>query len=261
MSQQSLWKWREAFGEEGEPAEEPTDGSLDLSELPERTSGRMMEAQRLHRRLEYHLGLVDLVITDNRRRMVSTKSRRGRRQIRLHHMFLGCGTETVTAIVQLTTGDDRSRDHIREYIDENREAIRFEVDDGQLEREGEHFDLAELLEAVRPLVDEEVEEVDITWGRDGRGSKSIRFGSFDFDQRLIRIHPALDQEWVPTFFVEFIVYHELLHAVCPPVDGEETRRIHTREFLEREREFPRYEEAMEWEEENLRRILDRGDRG
>ncbi|MFB6373046.1 MAG: hypothetical protein ABEN55_08015, partial [Bradymonadaceae bacterium] len=126
------------------------------------------------------------------------------------------------------------------------------------------FDLRAILGVVvdftRDLVDDpetNLDEVSITWGRDGRGTKSIRFGSFDFDQRLIRVHPALDQEWVPRYFVEFIVYHELLHAVCPPVEGEDGRQVHTEEFIELERQFPRYRDAVEWESTNLRRILER----
>ncbi len=251
MSQRTLWDW-------DEETEAPTRGSLDLSRLPERSSERVSAAHRLHWRLESHLEIVDLVVTDNRRRMLSTRRTDERHRIRLHHMFVGCGAETLTAIVQLATGEERGREQLEAYIEENREAIRFRPDDEELHRRGKHFDLGEMLDRARRHLDEgDLEEVRITWGREGRGSKSIRFGSYDFDQKLIRVHPALDREWVPAFFVEFIVYHELLHAVCPPVDGEERRRIHTSEFQKLERQFPRYEEAVEWESENLRRILDR----
>ena len=259
MSQRTLWEWKQQRGEFSEGGgRKQTRGSLDLSELPEETAAGPSSAHQLHWQLECHLGTVDLVITDNRRRMLTTKTKRGRRRIRLHHMFLGCGPETVTAIVQLADGDDRAREHIKEYIDQNRQEIRFQPEETELDRRGEHFHLEEVLEDVRELVDEAgVDDIEITWGRDGRGSKSIRFGSFDFDQRLIRVHPALDEAWVPRYFVEFIVYHELLHAICPPEEECESRRVHTSRFLELEREFPRYEEAVEWESENLRRILDR----
>ena len=36
--------------------------------------------------------------------------------------------------------------------------------------------------------------------------------------RAIRIHPALDREEVPVFYVEFVVFHEMLHQVVPPAE-------------------------------------------
>lgn len=259
MSQRTLWEWKRTQRDVSDPdSDTSTRGSLDVSELPEREPEVVSAAHQLHWQLECHLGVVDLAITDNRRRMLTTKTMPERRRIRIHHMFLECGPETVTAIVQLTTGDDRARDHIKEYIRNNREAIQFRPDDEELDREGEHYDLVEMLDRARTHLDHrDLDDVEITWGRDGQGSKSIRFGSYDFDQRLIRVHPALDQEWVPEYFVEFIVYHELLHAVCPPVDGEDGRQVHTDEFIELERQFPRYRDAVEWESTNLRRILER----
>jgi hypothetical protein len=244
-----------------------TRGSLDLSSLPDRSEREQSAARKLHARLEDEIGRVDLIVTDNRRRMLTTQSHDDRREIRLHHMFLGCGSDVVRAIGRLAVGDESHRDVLQAYVRNNRDAIRFQPSDEELQWEGDHFDLRSILDVVvdftQDLVDApslDLDEVSITWGRNGRGTKSIRFGSFDFDQRLIRIHPALDQEWVPRYFVEFIVYHELLHAVCPPVepDSEEAdRHVHTAEFLEYERRFPRYDEAMEWESEHLQQILDR----
>jgi hypothetical protein len=243
-------------------ADRETRGSLDLSDLTEeRKRASRKPARRLHRTLEDHLGTVDLVITDNRRRMVTTRFRQERREIRLHHMFLEPPAPVIDAVVRLSRGeadDGEPRRMLQTYIRANRESIRFRPDDDELKPKGEHFDLDRLLKRARGLLDEpDLDEIAITWGRDGRGSKTIRFGSFDFDQRLIRVHPALDESWVPRFFVEFIIYHELLHAVCPPEGQRNGRRIHTDEFQRLEREFPRYEEAMEWESEHLERFLNR----
>src|SRR3712207_8543596 len=44
---------------------------------------------------------------------------------------------------------------------------------------------------------------------------TIKLGSYSAIERLIRIHPTLDAEWVPRYFVSYIVYHELLHHVVP----------------------------------------------
>lgn len=258
--QSSLFEW----GEAERPAREeldarPTRGSLDLSQLPEALRDCRPEAHRLHVRLEERIGIVDLILTDNRRRMMSARRRKNRREVRLHHMFAGCPDEVAAAIADVASGGDDGHDTMRTYIQQNRDAISYEVDEDELTPRGEHFDLEAVLAEVQtflryPLF--EFTDIHITWGRRGRGDRSIRFGSFDFDRKLIRVHPALDREWVPRYFVQFIVYHELLHAVCPPEEDSGRRKIHTSEFRELERQFPKYEEAMQWEAANLRRILD-----
>lgn len=264
MSQQTFWEWA---GDEQADLDEAggTRGSLDFSEVPAERVGRddvRRAARGLQARLESRLGTVDLVVTDNRRRMLTVKRRRGRTALRLHHMFLDCENRVVAAISRLASGEEEARASLREYVRRHRDAIDFQPDETELEAEGKHFDLGRLLEAAKSHLDEaSVEDVAITWGRHGRGDKSIRFGSFDFDQRLIRIHPALDRSWVPGYFVEFIVYHELLHAVCPPErSNEAARSVHTEEFERLEREYPRYDEARAWEEENLERLLEANDR-
>jgi predicted SprT family Zn-dependent metalloprotease len=262
-NQATLFDWQGANTDQLD--EEISRGTLDLSELPRQLRDRRAAAHRLHVRLEKLLGIVDLILTDNRRRMLSSRRRRNRQEIRAHHMFVGCGDETVGAIADLASGRKGARKHIQGFITDNREAISYEPSDTELKARGEHFDLRPILRTVREMFDDvfverdmidEFGDVQITWGRRGRGSKSIRFGSYDFDRKLIRIHPALDKEWVPKYFVEFIVYHELLHAIFPPRQGQTRREVHTPEFRAMEQQFPSYEKAMQWESANLRRILD-----
>ena len=80
-------------------------------------------------------------------------------------------------------------------------------------------------------------------------------GSYSVEDRLIRIHPSLDRPDVPRYFVEWIVFHEMLHQVfdIPKVNGR--RRFHTPEFLERESQFEHYERARRWERRHLDHLL------
>jgi hypothetical protein len=81
-------------------------------------------------------------------------------------------------------------------------------------------------------------------------------GSYSADTKVIRIHPALDQKRVPRFFVEWIVFHEMLHQVHRARRLADGRRcVHTPEFLEQERTFHDYERAIRWEHENLDLLL------
>lgn len=257
MKQQDFWKWAE--NQSAEQGRGAAKGKLDLSELPPDLRLSVPRIQELHGSLDQALKGIDLVLTDNRRRMVSIKKEGKRHRFRLHHMFVGCDEEILAALVELAqVGSDveAARETIKEYIDRNRDEISFEVEPDELEAVGEHHDLQPMLDKWRKRLGEEgLAEVVITWGRYGRGQRTIRFGSYDFDRKLIRVHPALDQKWVPEYFVEFIVYHELLHAVHPPKKESSRRVVHTDEFRAMEERFPRFEEAMDWERANLFRFL------
>src|SRR5690606_27688329 len=62
------------------------------------------------------------------------------------------------------------------------------------------------------------------------------FGFFRATDRVIQIHPVLNSPDMPLFALEFLVYHELLHADMPEAQ-------HNREFRRRERLFVPSERA------------------
>src|SRR6516225_6667698 len=98
----------------------------------------------------------------------------------------------------------------------------------------------------------------ITWGRRRRRppKEYFVFGTIQEEDKMIRIHPLLDAPFVPSWFLEYVVYHEMLHAVVPEeIDEYGRRRVHTREFYRRERQFHCYSRARRWEDENLDRFL------
>jgi hypothetical protein len=72
---------------------------------------------------------------------------------------------------------------------------------------------------------------------------------------LIRVHPVLDKDWVPRYFVEYIVYHELLHHLIPTVRIGGVNVLHPSEFGAREREFRHYARALAWERKHIDRLL------
>jgi predicted metal-dependent hydrolase len=65
----------------------------------------------------------------------------------------------------------------------------------------------------------------------------------------------LDQESVPGFFLDWIVFHEMLHGkhAIRKVDGR--RCFHPPEFAEEERQFPAYARARLWEKTHLDVLL------
>ena len=98
----------------------------------------------------------------------------------------------------------------------------------------------------------------IVWGRKRktRPRDEIVFGTIQEDDRIIRIHPLLDREVVPTWFLEYVIYHEMCHAVVPDeYDSAGRRRVHHPKFYDRERRFHWFRRAKAWEEDNLARFL------
>ena len=66
----------------------------------------------------------------------------------------------------------------------------------------------------------------------------------------------LDREFVPRWYIEYVVYHEMLHAFVPDkYDAAGRRVIHHEGFVKRERKFRHYQAAIQWEQENLGRFL------
>ena len=126
-----------------------------------------------------------------------------------------------------------------------------------LPNRGRYHDLDTILKDLCARYFPDCPAVSIRWGRwSGRARpRSIRFGAYLPDTQVIRIHPALDQAFVPRYFVEFIVYHELLHHVIPAVRLNGRYQIHSPLFRRREREFPAYAEAIAWRQQSLRRML------
>ncbi|MCX7804025.1 MAG: hypothetical protein N3A38_02435 [Planctomycetota bacterium] len=74
-----------------------------------------------------------------------------------------------------------------------------------------------------------------------------RLGSYDRARNRVLISRAFDRPDAPDYVLDYMVYHELLHAIYPvrrEADGR--RSFHSREFREAERRFPRYREAVAW---------------
>jgi hypothetical protein len=107
-----------------------------------------------------------------------------------------------------------------------------------------------------------VSDVLVTWGRKTKprvGQRtSIKLGSYSSTERLVRVHPVLDQRWVPRYFVHYIVYHELLHHLVPEAKVAGRTLLHPPEFQRRERDFQQYTRALAWEQKHIDRLLRAG---
>ena len=81
-----------------------------------------------------------------------------------------------------------------------------------------------------------------------------RLGHYDSAHNTIVISKSLDDQYVPKFVVEYVVYHEMLHIKHPVRHQNGRRYIHTPQFKEDERKFPYFDEAEDWIEQNARHL-------
>lgn len=218
--------------------------------------------QVLERRLSTHLVCdVQLSITDNRRTMIASRQEANRWCIRLHHMFLDMDPFTLQALARyFKRGDRNASALLGRYIEAHQSAIRSSRKRPVLlEPKGQVFDLKELYDQLNHHFFDGTVHAHITWGRFAKVSRrrknSIKLGSYSAEDLLIRIHPVLDQTWVPRYFVEFVIYHEMLHHVIRAPVKSGRQYFHTPEFRAWERRFPKYHEALAWEQHHLARLL------
>ncbi|MEP6602729.1 MAG: SprT-like domain-containing protein [Spartobacteria bacterium] len=128
-----------------------------------------------------------------------------------------------------------------------------------LRHEGKYFDLQQMFDRLNARhFRNRLRGYDVKWGRrrNHRPKEYFIFGTIQEEDRVIRINPSLDQPFVPRWFLQYILYHEMLHSVVPEEKTRGGRRmVHTEEFNRRERKFPGYRRARRWEEDNLARFL------
>jgi hypothetical protein len=245
---------------------------------PRPEASRVASADELARRLGTLLdgGLKELVLTDNKSRIVSARGNAAALEVRIHRSFVHATDATLARVAEFLRGvrgpaRQRALAAIREHFEAHHQGAaprRKARSRRDLETAGRHFDLAQILDELdRRFFDGRL-GLAVTWGRrpapaGGSGffrrrkkkRSSIRLGSYHQEERLVRVHRALDRAFVPRYVVEAVVYHEMLHAVVPPVKRGTRRSIHPPEFRRREREFPHHAEAERWLAENLDRLL------
>jgi hypothetical protein len=218
--------------------------------------------QALERRFELACqGPVQLAVTDNLRRMISHTKVRGTLRVRVHMMFLGAPDRVRQALVDyVARGDRRGSTIVGDYIHANTHRIRASRPVAfPVRAQGKVHDLAKILAQLNTeYFGGVLTDVLITWGRNGSAKQkrsTIKLGSYSATERLIRIHPVLDHEWVPRYFVSYIVYHELLHHLIPVARTGGPGSLHSPEFLARERDFRHYQRALDWEQKHIDRLL------
>ena len=218
--------------------------------------------QQLVRRLSVSLGApVVLQITDNRHRMFTAKRKGKLYRLRLHHMFLDADRGVLRALARfIQHADRRSSVLLDRFIEASSHKIRKTPRRRKpivLEWKGKVHNLKTIYDDLNRSYFKGRLECAVTWGRSSRGQRrsSIKMGGYSYDYPLIRIHPALDQPFVPRYFVASILYHEMCHAFLHATEGKDESYRHDAKLHDLERRFPHHERAEAWQAKNLARLL------
>jgi hypothetical protein len=111
---------------------------------------------------------------------------------------------------------------------------------------GKNYDLSKVVERLLKDYREVFEGVKIpefTWSS-RRGRRVL--GWHDDAWNRVTVNKALDSKRVPPHVLDYVVYHEMLHAKHEVKYGAKRRTIHTRAFKEDEKKFFLLKEAEEW---------------
>lgn len=195
---------------------------------------------------------ITLVVTDNATSLISFRRRDEGVAVRLHRMFLGADERILDEVAGFVKNRRSPMPHTRVFINGNRHKLKTAAPRKvTISVRGRRYDLQVIFDRLNAQYFGGAVTAAITWGRKGPRRFPARrtLGTYMEDRNLIRIHPVLDSRRVPLYYVEFIVYHEMLHAVMESEVKNGRRRIHAKEFKKRERLFAHYDRACQWERE------------
>jgi len=234
-----------------------------------RKQHRMRSELELQELLQREIGLarpdleaVQIHFTENISTMASRTWKDKQSVLRLHRIFRNAPEDLLEDLVRLFFRRIRRRSasairaRLKDYVQVHHQSVLRPFSASHIiSPDGLAFDLRILLERVENRFFPEISPVQIAWSRSIRKRLMGKWiENPDPHPNLVLINRLLDTPEVPEYYLEFLIFHELLHEVVP-IQRSSGRWIHhTREFRGREREFPAYEQALEWEDKNLTRL-------
>ncbi|MCB1112817.1 MAG: hypothetical protein H7A37_09705 [Chlamydiales bacterium] len=204
---------------------------------------------------------VQLRINNNRTTMLSVKWEPSCTKVSMHKMFLNAPKNIIEEVAcHIRQVNSNVTPAVRAYIEENilKHDYSYTLDLSKLQTKGDVYDLKALYNEVNDEYFNNLLNLHITWFGDKqrRRRSRVTFGLYHASTRLIKIHRMLDRTFFPDYLVNFVIYHEMLHHVCPAHTMHTGRqKIHTEEFNERERQHRHYDRAKRWIDTHLDKLF------
>lgn len=227
------------------------------SSAPQAVPSPLTERE-LHRLLEAGSGRrMAIKLTRNRVSYISFEevTPGGRLKLRVQRAFLAAPRKVLDSLARwMRTCRGRCPRAVGSFINSQAEADPRPRRRRKTRTAGRVYDLAGMMDEVNREYFRGRLAMHITWGRAVSPKRRVyqrQLGTCDRGRNLVTINPILDQGAVPRFFVAFVVFHEMLHAVEPADAG----RGHYPEFRRVERMHPDYRRAERWQRRNLSLLM------
>ena len=211
----------------------------------------------LQKQLEDSSGLkLKLKINDNHSTMLSVKWEPDHAKVSLHRIFLKAPQNVMEALAcYLRRQDKIIAPTVKAFIEDRLKTVDYspQVDRKKLYSQGNVYNLQQIYDNLNAEYFDNQLKLYITWfGNPNRRCRSrVTFGLYHDPLRLIKVNRFLDSPSFPDYLVAYVIYHEMLHHVCPPYfDANGQHYIHTKEFKNREELFHHFDLAQEWIKKN-----------
>ena len=199
---------------------------------------------------------VSLMFTRNRSTMVSFRRTRDGLRLRLHQIFLRGDADIMRAVVGFIQGERHAGRALDKFVLEHpRELPPPAII--PIRSRGDCHDLEAIFDDLNSEYFHEGCGAHVTWGtpRLHKGQRALAFGTFWHEQKLIVVHPCLDQTWVPRYIVSGVVFHQMLHELFGLRQTARGRCItHPRDFALVESSYPDHERCVAWLREHTARL-------
>lgn len=216
----------------------------------------MIKLADLQRRLQHKRKKFEVKINDNRSTMVSVRWQPDCTKVSLHKMFLRAPENIMDHLACYLKREKKVISlEVKEFIERNLKKLDYswQINPEKLEVQGNVYNLNKIYNRLnRDYFDNKV-NLYITWfGRPRPLNRTrVTFGLYQDQLKLIKINRLMDTPTFPPYVVAYVVYHEMLHHVCPSYYDEYGKHhIHTEEFKMREQEYEYFEQANLWIKNN-----------
>ncbi len=204
-----------------------------------------------------------LTVNKNRSTMIRVLAKKFRSiHLSIHQMFLESTEVEIKALAKLITQkkDSTTTAILHDFIDKKSpHYLTLNPPNKQnFQTQGDEHHLKELYDKVNDTYFQGSLNLSITWfgKKDHSPKRQITFGLYHDSMQLIKIHRLLDWTHVPSLFVEYVIFHEMLHKLHrPQITASGRRSIHTREFKAHEKKFLFYKQAKLFEKKIKQQIF------
>lgn len=205
---------------------------------------------------------VQLKINDNRSTMLSVRWEPSFTKVSIHRMFLSAPKNIMQELAcYVRREQDDISPNVKAFIEDGIKTLDYsnELDLSKLYSQGTVYNLQTIYRNLNQEYFDKKLQLHITWyGRPfSRNRSSVTFGLYYDPLKLIKINRLLDSPSFPDYVISYVVYHEMLHNVCPSYyDKNGYHRVHSKEFKELEVQYKYYDLAQAWIKKHTEYLFD-----